>query len=386
MGASVAASRLTRASRHDPSRKPALSGQRSIVQDGVGLPITGCTPSRRDPSQGMVRRWPMSAWLKKQAARVREALMLDREYRLAVARSPKQQARLRRLFCSGHRRAQGARTLRYERQAASALTLYREAIAYLVTAQLVAEGVREQEDVLDAELVWAELRARLESDTAHRPKVSLDSLKGWLAGTNSLAVDRAAASEPRQAWEAADEVVRWLEAQTEPRTEREIKLQRGLRIGALALVGAVLLCAAIAAAVAPENVAFGKPVTTSSQKPGSPDPSGVVDGVVDEPLGMLTKNEKRPWVEIDLGEPYNLNEIVVYNRGDGHHRQSTPLKLYLGTEPKQRHGASRRKKPFCAYKPWRIKLDEQVARYVRLSASRKTELGLSEIEVYGTCP
>jgi len=311
--------------------------------------------------------------------------MLTKAERRAEQRSTEQQERMSRLFNAAQRRLAGARELRDERLAASALILYREAIALLTTADLVASGAPPSEDVLDAPAAWSSLRPRLEPDAPDRPDVSVEALREWLAGPNVLTVDRAAKSDPQGAREGAEALASWLAARIDPRSRREIRIQRGVRLGSLAFALLVLLLGAVVAAVSPNNVARGRRVTVSSQQPGSPPPSQVVNGEVEGTYGMLTTKENEPWVEVDLGASYALSEVVVHNRRDKH-RQTTALLLELATDDGAYREVGRHEGQLDANQAWRITLGGEVARYLRVVAPQTTQLGLAEIEAYGARP
>ena len=121
----------------------------------------------------------------------------------------------------------------------------------------------------------------------------------------------------------------------------------------------------------------------SSQRRGAPDPAGVVDGNHSETFGFQTLAENSPWVQIDLEALYVIQEVVVYNRNDGYFDDALPLQLLLSNDGARWTEAAARIERFTSRQPWRVKLDNLYARYVRLAVGRRTSLALSEVEIYG---
>ena len=328
----------------------------------------------------------MNKWLGSQASHIREVLLLEQAQRTAADHPAERHVRLQELWQAARRRTAAARDLRYARQGVASLSLYQQAVAILVTAHLVHRGERDEPQVLDSQAAWTELQRLHGEGELDLLAGDWDALTAWLGESDPLALDRVARSQAHQAREAADALITWLADRTEPRTVRQIRVERAVRLGGLGIGLVVLLGAAVAWAVAPGNVALGKPVQVSSQRQGSVDPAGAVDGELGGTFGFHTNRDHPPWVEIDLETPHSLTEVVVHNRADGRFKDSLPLELWLGTNPGDLRRVAGRAGRFTAAQPWRIPLDGQVARYVRLSVPRRTFLALSEVKVYGKKP
>jgi hypothetical protein len=311
--------------------------------------------------------------------------MLEQAERAAERQSAAQRSRTRELVLAAELRAAAARDFRYARQAPAALALYREALALLTTALLVAGGEIGVGEPLGPPAAWPKLVGMLGDRLPPLP-ASLAQLEPLLGSEQLLAADRAQPSELRAALAAADILVDWARTGLEIRSVREIRRQRMVRLAAAGLGLVVLLTAAVAAAVAPRNVALGKPARASSQRPGTPPAAGAVDGEHSGTFGLHTNRDDPPWLEIDLLEPYAISKVLVYNRGDGHFDDALPLGLSLSDDGRQWRQVAVRTKRFTAARPWRVSLDGQIARFVRLSPNRRGFLVLSEVEVFGKKP
>ena len=121
----------------------------------------------------------------------------------------------------------------------------------------------------------------------------------------------------------------------EPRTLRELKRDKLLRLGAFALALLAVLAASLIWLVKPENLARAKPVLTSSHHPNSKAPEGgLTDGNIKDAYGVHTNVEQHPWVSVDLGEMHSVDRVKIYNRGDGWFNDSLPLKLEFSEDGK----------------------------------------------------
>jgi hypothetical protein len=320
---------------------------------------------------------------KRLRTRAREVLLLESAEKNAAGCSAEVRDRLRELCSAADRRLDGLAVLRNGDHAVPAVLLTREAIAILISAWLFARGEHGDGPPLPPEEAWKRLRELNEAGNVGPLPPALEQVPELLSAADPTSLDRADTADLTAARHAGDKVVRWLKAQLELRTVRQVKLERRLRLVGFSVTAAILLGGAVAWAVMPSNVARGKPVTTSSQRRGTPSPEGAVDGDHGGTFGFHTRTDPSPWVQIDLEAPYRIREVVVYNRNDGHFDAALPLVLSLSADGTTWEKVAERTKRFTASRPWRAGLDDLEARYVRLSVPRRTFLALSEVEVYG---
>ncbi len=317
--------------------------------------------------------------------RVREPLLLKEAERTTKAYSPQQLARIVELSDAARRREHAALELREDRSTPAAVELHRQAAQLAITALLVARGEHGLEGVLEPPEAWAELSALLDAGAIEDPPVELPVARPLLAEADPLAVDRLSAAQARDVRAAAEATTRWLRRRYESRTPRQLKVQRVLRLAAIVAAFGLLLTAAAAQALAPKDIALGKPVVASGRFRGTPTASHVVDGVKDGSLGVHTSLHKNPWVRIDLQAPYAITKVVVVNRGDGYFDAVLPLSLQLSMDGRHFSQVALRRTRFTDTDPWVVKLPGKVARYVRLQVKKKRAyMWASEIEVYGT--
>lgn len=159
------------------------------------------------------------------------------------------------------------------------------------------------------------------------------------------------------------------------------RAKRALRIGSAALLAIALLTAlavVLPAKLRGPNLALNRPTIASSHYGDASSASGVVDGVRSV-YGFHTDEEDRPWVRIDLGSAQSVGKVVVYNRRDCCEDRAAPLLVEgsLDGELWQRLATRR-----SAFTKWTARFDATEARFVRLTAEKKTFLHLNEVEIY----
>ncbi len=320
---------------------------------------------------------------KRLRARAREVLLLESAEKTAAGCSAPVRDHLRDLCAAADRRLDGLAVLRNGEHAVPAVLLTREAIAILISAWLFARGEHGDGPPLPPAAAWQRLRELSEAGKLDPLPPVLEQAPELLSAADPTRLDRADPQALTAARDAGDRVVRWLRAQLELRTVRQIKLERRLRLVGVSVAAAIFLGGAVAWAVMPTNVARGKPVTTSSHRRGTPPPEGAVDGDHGGTFGFHTQTDSPPWVQIDLEAPHLISEVVVVNRNDGHFDAAIPLELSLSDDGATWNKVAERTERFTASRPWHARLDNREARYVRLSVPRRTFLALSEVEVYG---
>ena len=91
-----------------------------------------------------------------------------------------------------------------------------------------------------------------------------------------------------------------------------------------------------------------------------------------------TSEMESPWIEIDLGAFERVSKVSIVNRADCCLERPLPLEVSLGldevhwTKVAQRRGI---------FESWTAEFPRQIARYVRLSTSRRTMLHFQSISV-----
>jgi len=183
----------------------------------------------------------------------------------------------------------------------------------------------------------------------------------------------------------------YLEAQVDTRTTRDFQLNRTSRIAGLC---ALLFCGGWVI-VTPRNVALGKQVSTSSScgdipapPLGEPKLSRVVDGNRFEArYAACTGKDVAPWISIDLGSPLSISEVVIYPRTDSYWiiDELLPTQIQFSLDGEHFVTKGTRTMPITPDIPWRLKVRNQKARYIRYigGSDKPQQLLVSEIEVYG---
>jgi len=117
------------------------------------------------------------------------------------------------------------------------------------------------------------------------------------------------------------------------------------------------------------------------------DAAGGVDGVKDGTYGFHTGDQESPWWQVDLGRIMPLDQVVVYNRGDGRvEKRAAQLLLLLSDDGQTWRRAYQHDGTVFGGqsdgKPLRIALSGSPARFVRIALPGRQYLHLDEVEVY----
>lgn len=124
------------------------------------------------------------------------------------------------------------------------------------------------------------------------------------------------------------------------------------------------------------------------------DAAGGCDGIKNGRWGFHTASgETDPWWQVDLGQPYRLDRVVVFNRTDrGSAPRTRTLEILVddgstGEQPQWKTVYRHSGEPFFGIhekKPLVVNLDGQAitARYVRLQVPGRCSFALDEVEVY----
>lgn len=137
----------------------------------------------------------------------------------------------------------------------------------------------------------------------------------------------------------------------------------------------------------PGNLAQGKPATQSSTDFNSP-ASSAVDGNTDGRWGgnslTHTQNTYQPWWQVDLGNRYSINQVLIWNRTDCCAERLSNFNIQVsdapfdGTAPVYTIPVAG-----AAGSPSVISIG-QTGRYVRVQLTGTNYLSLAEVAVYGT--
>lgn len=127
------------------------------------------------------------------------------------------------------------------------------------------------------------------------------------------------------------------------------------------------------------DLAAGKPWRASSEAMRC-DPEARRCG---DYLGMSiffhTKNERSPWLEIDLGQPEQISRVRVRNRTDCCGALALPLVVELSLDDQTWREVGRRESSF---RTWSARFEPSEARWVRVRVDGESMLHLERVSVY----
>lgn len=146
------------------------------------------------------------------------------------------------------------------------------------------------------------------------------------------------------------------------------------------------------------NIALGRPASQSSvcqwssSQNAADDAAGAVNGIKDGHQGFHTEIENEPWWIVDLGGPYGIYEIKLFNRLDipGVAERSAKLAIDIGLGENSLVEVYRRNEgeSFGGIDgdPLIFRPDIPIiGRYVRVRLLQRDYLHLDQVEVYGDC-
>jgi hypothetical protein len=320
--------------------------------------------------------------------RALEAVLLRQAEERAKSYAPEQGAHVRSLWQGAVRRMRAARDLRDASNVAAAGTLYREAGVLAARAIVTAQDAGA--NAVDDAAAWN--RVRELAELGNLPKTSiaafadgepLDEARDLAEAADPLLVDALPPAVARERLDRVDKALLLLLAGVEPRTTKELRRSRVLRIAALALVFVGVLVGLVAWIVAPANVALGKPTMASSYWAGSPTADALVNGSEDSPWGAATGTTEDPWFRIDLLAPHRIDRIVIVNRQDAYASSTTPIALELSEDGVSFQEVRRFTGPGESGQRFVYRGDGKNWRFVRVRHIGRRAFALSEIEVYG---
>jgi hypothetical protein len=313
---------------------------------------------------------------------VREFFLLEQAEKKSESLTASQREALRTYHEAASGRIGVARDLRGPIQTPAALVLYQQGTLFYALAYLVSKNGPLDPASISAEEAFRKLEGALASDGVTPPK-EFERARPILVTSDPLALDRMTADEAGVRVEEIDAVARWLGRLLDPRSPREIKAARVIRVLVSAAAALALLFYLGTRIFSRKNLALDKPAVASSYM-FSTGASGAVDGSRSGQYGYHSQLEDSPWLSIDLATPFELTEIKVFGRTDGYYDQSVPLALEASDDGANYQQVAARAETFSDYDPWVIKpAPPLVTRYLRLRTMRRSYLVLGEVEVYG---
>jgi hypothetical protein len=332
----------------------------------------------------MTSRAPAATTRARARAKWDSFLLRDAE-RVAAACPAEARDETRALAQAGEARAAAAARI-LDGNAASALALYREAaLLYMAAVVTVRNGQAPPEPLVAADVV-ARFQALIPQDGGAEAALDAAFFEG-VAAPDVRAADRLAGPEALGVAQAARAAVGRLAGLVEPRGLPEIRFARHGRLALLALAACALVARLVAILIAPTNLALHKPVTTSGVHPAATSPpSGLTDGVTTGTYGVHTAMGHPPWVMVDLLDVYLVDEIKVYNRGDGWLLDSLPLTLQVSEDGVDFADVDKRTVFFGQLVPWKVELPHRRVRYIRVRGMNEKDVVLRQLEVFGHRP
>ena len=118
------------------------------------------------------------------------------------------------------------------------------------------------------------------------------------------------------------------------------------------------------------------------------DAAGACDGVKDGTFGFHTNIEGSPWWQVDLGDVYAIERVLVWNRCDGAAPRAAHLRLRTSLDGERwRQWYVHDGTVFYGFTdnaPLEIACGGRAARFVRIQLPGREYLHLDEVEVFGT--
>jgi hypothetical protein len=331
---------------------------------------------------------PLATSTQRGATRLVDVLWLGAAERRARSYSSAQLEKIAAYHAGAAVRLAAARDLRDAARIAAAGAVYREAALLTAFALVAAAEPATEVEALGAQALFARLQD-MSSDFALPPR-RLERFRAGLAEAerlvtdpDRLALDR---SKPIVAVERLEKVHAVLErllGRVEPRSARQIRRSRWLRLSTIALVSLLVTTTLFVYALSPNNVARGKPVATRVHDPRTPPLGRLVNGEVENSYGASTGRVKNAWFRIDLGKPHEILRIAIHNRNDRWARESTPFLIELSDDGRSFREVTRFTGPAEPRQRFTWKAGRETARYVQVRKLDHRGLALNEIEVFG---
>ncbi len=313
-----------------------------------------------------------------------DAFLLRAVERTVQSYAEARQQKLREFFKAAELRMRAAEELA-EAQTAVAFPLYREAALLYMAALVVVDENATVSEPLQPPDVVAQFETLDVKRTCPATPAELADFLSLVAAPDPMALDRLSSAEAFQRMKPVRTIVVWLRESNEPRTLREIKVQRFTRISILTLVVAVGLVWGLIVLFTPKNIALHRPVSLSSVFPGAAVvPQNLTDGVTSGAYAVHTNREDNAWVQVDLQDVYRISKVKIYNRGDGWFDEGLPLTLTFSENGVDFVEVDKRTKSFGQWVPWTFDAGGKKARYIRVHGFKGNGyVTLSELEAFG---
>ncbi|MEP7053055.1 MAG: discoidin domain-containing protein [Pseudomonadota bacterium] len=162
------------------------------------------------------------------------------------------------------------------------------------------------------------------------------------------------------------------------RAVRANYLERGLRLGLLALLALVFVAGALHFRDGRE-LATGMPWKASSMNGGLGCASPAQHCSQSPNFFFHTTEEVNPWLEFDLGATQRISRMRIENRLDCCSDRAVPLDVEVSTDHENWKMVARQAEEFTT---WNVSFDSSEARWVRLRTYRKTYLHLAEVRIW----
>jgi hypothetical protein len=193
-----------------------------------------------------------------------------------------------------------------------------------------------------------------------------------------------AARAPKDRLSTLSDAQRWVHQSLERRKQSDVlgrlKAQRSQRLLlALVLLAALLLPAGVSVGRLwrGPDLASGKPWRTSSTQDVC-HPTKFTCAGAQTAIFFITKEEDRPWYEVDLLTPRRIGRVEVQNRRDTGQDRAVPLVIELSLDGQSYFQVASRTEPFSR---WNAEFPRQEARYVRVIVPRQSTLHLERVSV-----
>jgi F5/8 type C domain len=260
---------------------------------------------------------------------------------------------------------------------AAASELYRESVYWALCA-LSSDSAVVASTVYD-ESVWATLDEPLLA-RAVQASERIEPLRALLGAGSFVDFAELAQAERALTCSELKELARLLRGKLDARSRalRANYLQRGFRLGLLALLALAFVIAALCWRDARE-LAAGKPWTVSSSLNGAGCVSPAQHCAQSPSFFFHTTEEANPWVEFDLGTTRSVSSVRVENRKDCCTDRAVPLTVEVSTDHKNWKTVARQAEDFTS---WKVSFGSADARWVRLQAHRQTYLHLAEVRIW----
>ena len=313
-------------------------------------------------------------------AGLRDYFLLERKQREIKEASTDQRASVYEYRDAAQRRLEAARVLLEAGLFHEALVLFSAGAVWLAKAVLCWRDPTADVTSIKGDELGRRLSVLLE-DLDDPTATRYARILARTIAEDPTAIDHLPRSEAAMRSEELDRLTRWLSDRIEPQSLRELARTRSLRLSAALLTILATPVAGAIWAVSPTNVSLHKPVTVSSQVPGT-NPPGVVDDDM-YALAFQSAPEASAWLVIDLGKRHMISDAEVFGRSDCCLDQSVPLAFELSDDGVTYRTVATKTDSFQSLRPWVVKPLAVPARFVRLRMLRAGQLALAEVVIFG---